>query len=175
MSFLFWVHYIISWLHKKIAGAKHLQVSPGGAMRVFFSKIGCAFPMKGSESPFSDISKACEWWDDFALKLKLLLYFYILKPVYSEDLCCRNIVDLQCCLNFCYLAKWFNCMCVYMCVYVFFFIFSSIVVCHDTEYSSPWGPWAWSTLYQEGNWGTAWPGRLPKLTKLGNGSAKIWL
>ena len=41
----------------------------------------------------------------------------------------RSIVDLQCCVNFCYTEKWFS----YICIYTFFF-FYSLALWFITEY-----------------------------------------
>ena len=52
---------------------------------------------------------------------------------------CWSIVELQCCVNYCYTAKWLSYTYIYVCIiyiYMFFFIFFSVMaLSQDIEYS----------------------------------------
>ena len=43
-----------------------------------------------------------------------------------------SIVDLQCCVNFCCIAKWFSYTCTR--IYISYFMFFSIMICHRILY-----------------------------------------
>ena len=56
---------------------------------------------------------------------------------------CWSIVDLQCCVNFCCMVKWFSC------IYIFFFIFFSFMVYHRILKQAFWTP---LDFYASGIW-----------------------
>ena len=88
------------------------------------------------QSSFEPADEDDDWeWQGNWQKLDLFLFFFN-----------RNVVDLQCCVNFCRTAKWFS----YTYIYILFYILFHYGLSQDIEYSSlcyTVGPCCLSSLY----------------------------
>ena len=64
---------------------------------------------------------------------KMTCFLNTRQPFLFSNLYCWSIVDLQCCVNFCCIAKWFRYIYIHIHIYTYTYIFStffSIMVYH---------------------------------------------